>query len=306
MILVLHQGALGDFILTLSIIQAVRSTLNARHVQVIASSAAASLAAGRSAVDACLHPESVGLHTLFAEAGPLDHRLQAALDNADLVLNFLADAQSNIHHRLTRATAAHVVSVDPRPTPQTLSASIHITRQWAQSLADAGLPLIDPQPPVIRLTDHTPIQTPPDKRTVVIHPGSGGRAKCWPVENFIALADTLSNARIVWMVGPAELETNRPLTTAVRNRVETHNETLIAEPDLEQAARTLLANRPALYIGNDAGTTHLAAALNIPTIAIFTTTNPKTWKPQGRHITIIQPNQTQPLKLLIPHMGTLV
>ena len=84
MILVLHQGAIGDFVLTLSVVQAVRSRLNDPSqlcpVGGIASSALARLAAGRSAIDTCRSPEQVGLHTLFSEEGPLDERLAVELE----------------------------------------------------------------------------------------------------------------------------------------------------------------------------------------------------------------------------------
>ena len=122
MILVLHHGAIGDFVLTLSVVQAVRSLLDERHrshadnepwtsaraasslqnqcppahghskpypVGVIASSALARLAAGRSAIDVCTSPEQVGLHTLFSDEGPLDERLAAMLHRARWVVNFL-------------------------------------------------------------------------------------------------------------------------------------------------------------------------------------------------------------------------
>ena len=43
-----------------------------------------------------------------------------------------------------------------------------------------------------------------------------------------------------------------------------------------------------LYIGNDSGITHLAAAVGVPTIAIFMTTDPRVWAPRGDHVTILE------------------
>ena len=74
-LVVLHQGAIGDFVLALSVIQTVRTTLQAEHVVAIATAASAKLAAGCSAIDAHQWPEQVGLHTLFLQSGPIDGRL---------------------------------------------------------------------------------------------------------------------------------------------------------------------------------------------------------------------------------------
>ncbi|KKK89106.1 hypothetical protein LCGC14_2736440, partial [marine sediment metagenome] len=44
-------------------------------------------------------------------------------------------------------------------------------------------------------------------RTIVIHPGSGGRRKCWYPDNFIAIAEVLSqNNSVIFLLGPAETE----------------------------------------------------------------------------------------------------
>jgi ADP-heptose:LPS heptosyltransferase len=43
-----------------------------------------------------------------------------------------------------------------------------------------------------------------------------------------------------------------------------------------------------LFIGNDSGISHLAAALGIPTVAIFGPTDPKVWSPKGRNIAVVR------------------
>jgi ADP-heptose:LPS heptosyltransferase len=43
-----------------------------------------------------------------------------------------------------------------------------------------------------------------------------------------------------------------------------------------------------LYIGNDSGISHLAAAVGTPAVTIFGPTDPAVWAPQGAHVTVIR------------------
>lgn len=298
MILVLHQGAIGDFVLTLSVVQAVRLFLEEHQdsslsVEAIASSSLARIAAGRSVIDTYTSPEQVGLHTLFSEKGPLDDRLADKLQQSEYVLNFLSSTAAPIHRRLDVATSGQVISVDPRPTQATLSEGIHITSQWTSEIRKQGLDIVEPTPPEIQITDtgeQVRSQTTSHKTpNVIIHPGSGGRDKCSPIEDFIDLADSLpDNASVSWMLGPAECEPNDERFDTLRHRVNTQNETLIVEPNLEDAIIKIADAR--LYIGNDGGMTHVAAAIGIPTVAIFVSTDPPVWRPLGEHVKAVTPD----------------
>ena len=302
-LLVLHQGALGDFVLALSVVQPLRRVLGCSHVAAIAGAASARLAAGRSVIDVAVAPDAVGLHTLFTVTadGGLASRLAAHLGEAAVVLSFLGDAAGSIHRRLCTASAGRVLSIDPRPTPETLAARRHITQAWAEALRSQGV-AIAPEPPEIRTTgDHLrgtasdgvsgPGGT--DRRlrsvregVVLIHPGSGGAAKCWPIERFMELADRVGReAKVRWMLGPAELERDQERLAPLRRRIERSGETLIVEEDLTRAAERV--GDADLYIGNDAGMTHVGAAIGVPTVAIFTATDPAVWRPLNANARVV-------------------
>lgn len=107
---------------------------------------------------------------------------------------------------------------------------------------------------------------------IVIHPFSGSAKKNWPLEGFRQLATTLSQegfGPVLWSAGPEE-----PLADAVRF------DNLRALADWLSGAR--------LYIGNDSGITHLAAAVGAPVIALFGPTDPNTWAPRGPLVEIVQ------------------
>jgi ADP-heptose:LPS heptosyltransferase len=109
------------------------------------------------------------------------------------------------------------------------------------------------------------------RSTVMIHPFSGSARKNWPLDSFFELAKKLS-ASVEWTAGPEE-QLPAPL-------VPTHFSSLL---DL---ARWLKGAR--LYIGNDSGITHLAAATGVKTLALFGETKPDIWAPRGANVTVLQ------------------
>jgi hypothetical protein len=118
-----------------------------------------------------------------------------------------------------------------------------------------------------------PLQS-PSAGYAVIHPFSGSPKKNWPLERFRAAAARLARRMpVYWCAGPAE-----DLPGAVRF------------PDLRGLARWLAA--AAVYIGNDSGITHLAAACGVPVVALFGPTDPRVWAPRGR--ACVLPFETPP------------
>ncbi len=105
-----------------------------------------------------------------------------------------------------------------------------------------------------------------DGGCTVIHPFSGSPRKNWPLENFRELARLLGPVR--WCAGPTE-----PLDGAVRF------------DDLYELACWLATAR--LYVGNDSGITHLAAAVGTPVVALFGPTDPEVWGPRGERVRIL-------------------
>lgn len=104
----------------------------------------------------------------------------------------------------------------------------------------------------------------------VIHPFSGSARKNWPLQRYRELAERLP-ARVQWCAGPEE-----DLAEAVRM------------DDLYQLACWLASAR--IYIGNDSGITHLAAAVGAPVIAIFGPTDPNVWAPRGERVRVVHAN----------------
>ncbi len=101
----------------------------------------------------------------------------------------------------------------------------------------------------------------------VIHPFAGSASKCWPLERYHELARRLL-IPVRWCAGPEE-----QLPEAVRF------------DNLYELACWLATAR--LYIGNDSGITHLAAAVGTPVVALFGPTDPRIWAPRGPQVHVI-------------------
>jgi len=118
-----------------------------------------------------------------------------------------------------------------------------------------------PEPAIPRLTVDVP-----RRDFVAIHPFSGGARKNWPLDRYRSLQLSLP---VEFTAGPEE-----KLPDAVRFN------------DLGQLAAWLASAR--VYIGNDSGISHLAAAVGTPTLALFGPTRPEVWAPRGRSVRILQ------------------
>ena len=107
----------------------------------------------------------------------------------------------------------------------------------------------------------------PAEDFAVIHPFSGSPRKNWPLERFRKLAGSIGMP-VRWCAGPEE-----DLDGAVRIG------------DLHELACWIRSAR--VYVGNDSGITHLAAAAGAPVVAIFGPTDPAVWAPRGGRVRVI-------------------
>jgi len=103
----------------------------------------------------------------------------------------------------------------------------------------------------------------------VIHPFSGSPKKNWPLDRYRDLARRLSaRMPVEWCAGPEE-----PLEGARRF------------DSLYELACWLAG--AGLYVGNDSGITHLAAAVGTPVVALFGPSDPGVWAPRGERVRVV-------------------
>lgn len=116
------------------------------------------------------------------------------------------------------------------------------------------------------------------KKIVVIHPGSGGREKCWPFSNFLTIIRRLNQQDMkgVLVSGMAE----EWIENEIRDAKLPENWVRLQNPLLVKL--TGLLYEASFYLGNDSGITHLAAACGTKGIALFRKDLETAWRPYGR------------------------
>jgi heptosyltransferase-2 len=125
-----------------------------------------------------------------------------------------------------------------------------------------------------------------DERIIGINPGATyGPAKQWPVDRYARLADRIqdfSKVRVIIFGGPGDKRLGQTISGKMRHRpVDLSGETSLGEA-------MALIERCELFITNDSGLMHVAAALNVPLVAVFGSTNPVATGPLGLNSKVVQ------------------
>jgi heptosyltransferase-2 len=113
----------------------------------------------------------------------------------------------------------------------------------------------------------------PARPLIVLNPGAHyGPAKCWPAEYYAELADALVDrydARVVASLAAGEGPIADRLAAAVKRPLE-----IFVDPPLGLGPLKALVRRCRLLITNDTGPRHFAAALGVPVVTIFGSSDP--------------------------------
>ncbi len=103
-------------------------------------------------------------------------------------------------------------------------------------------------------------------RYAVLHPFASAPEKQWPAERFLEVARYLE----LWNIRPVFLAGPRENATAFR----AHH---VVQASLSEAKAVL--SKASVFIGNDSGPAHIAAAFSVPSLVLFSTSNPANWGP---------------------------
>jgi predicted lipopolysaccharide heptosyltransferase III len=117
-----------------------------------------------------------------------------------------------------------------------------------------------------------------DRDLVLVHPGARWWFKTWPAERFAALGDRIAEelgAQILIAGGRGDA----PAAEAIQGQMRSPAMSVAGETSVLQLAAVL--KRCRLFVGNDAGPMHIAAAVGTPVVALFGPTDPAEWGPQG-------------------------
>lgn len=272
--LVYHAGALGDFITALPAIAAWRrrragAAAGCGPVRVVLLGRPAHVALAAGTIDEAWDAGSARFASLLA--GRPSPEVRALLADVGSALVF-ARADAGIVRGLEDAGVRDIVRGDPFPRGRVHIVDHHLSLFQSVELSPEGrLP---------RVTVPEPASD--AERPIVLHPGSGSAAKNWPIDRFAALAARLAaSGPLAWVIGPAEEESGAAasLAGAIPGAVAWRG------LPLTELARRLARAR--LFVGNDSGVAHLAAAARCPVVVLFGASDPAVWAPRGMSVTVV-------------------
>jgi heptosyltransferase III len=263
-----HTGALGDTIVLLPLLRAIRAKWPGARITLVMRPAFGQMflmweeISDWQSIDEAAASRWFGTDT-DAQAMPWSDCdvLISAVSNGD-------DAWAANARRLS--TAKQILFFDPRP-PEDFAG--HVTAFQRGQLAALELPEVG----------HPPVSQNPDG-ALLIHPGSGGEAKCWPRECFLTLARDLKRNGILptFLLGEAEQERwGRSAIEALKDEFPWYLHMGLYE--LSERMR-----RGRLYIGNDSGVSHMAGAVGVPSLVLFGPSNDVQWRPWGPAVRVVR------------------
>ncbi len=288
-VLLVRAGALGDLLLLRRAIAALHQA--GHRVELLAPAAGVVLVGtGGSEVDRLWSWDSADVARLLAgeEApGPFAD----ALHSADAVVAF---TRSRTLIDSLRPRVRLLVVLDPTPP----AAGPHASHWLLRPLTTLGVSE-HPDPPELcfsaeeQAAAETLLRRLPS-RFFAFHHGSGSDTKNWPADRFPALAQrlvghlSLGPHPPLLVLGPAEanetVASGAPPSAAFESGPDVNGASLIVARELPLRVLAAVLSRAGLYVGNDSGVSHLAAAAGAPTLALFGPTDPSLWAPVGRHV----------------------
>ena len=276
-ILVIRGGALGDFLLTLPALAGLRQKWPEGQIELVANARFGELVTGSGKVDGVRPIDRPGLAGFFARGGVLEPDWCDYFSEFDLTISYLFDPDGIFEANWKRGggqgtylpidptgprKAAWKHLADPLMTLEVRPGMSHLL--WGEKLGGKSFP-----------------QAPGANPKVVIHPGSGGARKCWPLEEWLEELRVWQGEQpmeFVWLAGEVEGDLLRRVPE-----------------QWKQAPHGIWENRPLpdvfsllrsadLYLGHDSGISHLAAWSGVPCGLLFGPTDPNLWAPPGSHV----------------------
>jgi len=332
-ILVIRSGAIGDFIVTLPVIQLLRRAYPAAWLGLVAKNRVRPLV--KNVVDEFVDIDGPLLVPFFQEEVPCPYLRKGAMHSVeapcesrlpptsadsdknyeehgylagfDLVISYLGK-RGKLSENLLALRGPRVINANALP-PE--SYDRHITEFLLEPLTEVLNVSSPPLPTVIirekeacraeKFLSECGVTT--SAPLVAVHPGSGSPRKVSPPRNFCRAVNWIHDKfpHVKTMVIEGEADEHHVL--AFERCLKTPCVKVKRNDLLEVAA---ILSRTSLFIGNDSGISHLAAAVGAPAIVIYraqanldrrhpsrTGSNPKVWAPKGENVWVATEDSLQ-------------
>jgi heptosyltransferase-2 len=302
-ILIRATNWVGDAIMALPALRAVRKRFADAEIAIVARPYVADVYRDQQICDRLVVYDLQGSHAGFSGRERLAAELRAQKFDAALLLQNAFDAawlawRANIAERIGYARDGRsflLTKAVPVPKPGEIPAHemfyylelLHRAGWIDSRLNEAFIALYVPEEKRRRAAEFLMESgvRPQALRLAIGAGASYGSAKCWPPGRFAELANRMqlqADADIVLFGTAAEESVSCAIAAGMRR------------PPIDLTGKTTIADLPALFsqchlfIGNDSGAMHVAAAVGLPVVAVFGPTDPHGTAPVTPRCTIVQ------------------
>jgi ADP-heptose:LPS heptosyltransferase len=280
-VLLFHNAAIGDFIVTWPLAVACGRLFPQSRIIYVTAAGKGKLAEHVLGVES-IDIES-GFSGLWSDGSTVTAGARRLVEGAHAVFSFVADDggawSRNVRSIAPHASIAHLSTKPPDDWND------HVARYIVQQLSSSHPAIASGTGQMIDSLERRGLGRRASKRNgVLIHPGSGAERKNWPRERFLELASRLKSARhdVRVVLGEVEIEKwGRPACDEFSSVAK------VIQPQTPVDLAREIAEAD-VVVANDSGPAHLAAAIGVPTIALFgPTSNVTRWRPLGPAVTLI-------------------
>ena len=285
-ILVIRGGAIGDFVLTLPALKALRESYPKAHIEILGYAHIAALAEKRFYADAVRSIEYGPLSRFFARGAELPEDLAIYFADFDLIISYLFDPDRIFQTNLERAGADTII-VGPSKLTAESHASVQLARPMTEDLgleiSDSGAQFVAASEDLKEAEGFLEGLVQP---TVALHPGSGSEKKNWPLQNWLELAESLLAAKnFTGSLLVVSGEADEAQALGFRSLKSNPRVRFAHNLPLPQLAAIL---GKTIFLGHDSGISHLAAAAGANCLLLFGPTDPAIWAPMNQNVEVIR------------------
>jgi len=255
-ILIVHLGALGDLLLSRPALLAIRMRFPQAEIDFL----------GYPHLTSLIKWEMRIRHTYNIEYSKENEKFWY---NYDLFIFFARKNYPAWEKVLTFAPSIFVKTIPP---PEV---NLPVFQFQLQQLHKQGFEIPSEFPSLSLPPAEISLNICPD---FLIHPGSGSSSKNWPPAYFAEVIQAFSQCNPGLIIGPADRKVAEEILSFLGNKK------IILLEQLSLLTLAAIISKVRVFLGNDSGISHLAAALGVPSFVIFGPTNANIWKPWGREV----------------------
>ena len=282
-ILVIRGGAIGDFILTLPVLAALRQRFPEAHLEVLGYAHIAQLALAGGLADEVRPIEARALAGFFARGGTLDESWQSYFGSFAVILSYLYDPDEIFCENVALCSSAQFIACPHRPDEDL---GRHATEVLLQPLERLAIFDADATPRLSLIAPTLASAVP--GRWLALHPGSGSERKNWPEPQWAALISRLlAETGLKLLLVGGEAEGGR----LDRLRQGSDPSRLAIARSLPLAELGTRLTGCLAFVGHDSGVSHLAAAVGLPCLLLWGPTQPAVWQPRSERVRVVRHSQ---------------